>query len=651
MKKIFFIILSIALAFVSQSQCTTVNNDGSVTIVFGEVPDAVVERYDNDGWMEAGRLQNGEYTDKNVNGGQKNILYRIVSEDSDKPFSTLLCTANVNSDDNSKVDIVWTWLYGTLTEEVEFSEFKIYRKTVDDDDFVFLVSLASNQVSYVDQRVNDCEIQYKIEGVKNDCSSWSNIGVTSKEDNDGPLTPVLHSIDVDLQTQNILINWDKSLSDDVRGYVVCKLNYNGIRQPLDTLYGENNTTYICYKCNVTDTNRITVFAFDYCRNTSPLSETYNNIVLKVDREDCNEPLHLSWNTPDDAAGLKNYDIYMSDGNNGQYEKIGGTTQLSYDVSLEQTSNKVSFYVVYNDGKSNTVTVNISGTDTLDFVYLEGVSITEDNFHADIYAFVDAGKKVKGYKLYRKIDNEPFEIVKDIDFTGKSYLKFTDELPLSANEHDYTYYLAAPDLCGGNYTYSNQLTAMRLEVDASNSSRIKLSWNPFKPVNWNVEGYEVYRFAEKDFENAEYIGKTFANSYTDDVENIVSSTDRTYYYVKAVTSTSDNTDINAFGINSSNNYAKFESILFVPNAFAPKDGVHDNIRTFKPACHFVRSGTYSFKVFSRAGEVLFETNDPDKGWDGKYKGEYCPVGTYVYKISFIDSDGMEQNKGGAFLLYD
>ena len=223
--------------------------------------------------------------------------------------------------------------------------------------------------------------------------------------------------------------------------------------------------------------------------------------------------------------------------------------------------------------------------------------------------------------------------------------------MSANEHDYTYYLAAPDLCGGNYTYSNQLTAMRLEVDASNSSRIKLSWNPFKPVNWNVEGYEVYRFAEKDFENAEYIGKTFANSYTDDVENIVSSTDRTYYYVKAVTSTSDNTDINAFGINSSNNYAKFESILFVPNAFAPKDGVHDNIRTFKPACHFVRSGTYSFKVFSRAGEVLFETNDPDKGWDGKYKGEYCPVGTYVYKISFIDSDGMEQNKGGAFLLYD
>lgn len=650
MKRFWLIILCICAYFSSLAQCTTVNDNGSVTITHDISPDASVEREDNGEWITIGQLEEGIYTDNTVNANEQSVLYRLAIGGGTPYFSTVLCEAAAKSDDATKVEVKWTFVEYTGVGQSSPSGYNIYRKTTEDDDFVLLATLDVAQSAYEDDKVSDCEILYRVEAVFADCSSWSNIASLPKADNDGPQTPVLHYIDIDLQTQKLIVSWERSQSEDAWGYVVCKLDENSIRQPLDTLYDVETTTYICGKCNITDTNRITVFAFDYCKNTSPLSETYNNIVLKGERSNCDEPLVLSWNAPDGSDVGYNYQIFMATDDDKEYKQIAQTMDNSYSVTLPQVNGSVYFYVLCG-GKSNMISVNVANADTLNFVYLESVSVLPDNLHTEIYVFLDASKKVKGYQLWRKMDDGAFEMVKEIAFTGYSYLSFTDELPLPASEHLYTYYIAAPDVCGGNYTYSNQLTAMQLEIDATNQTKIKLTWNPFKPVNWTVSGYEIYRFAEGDFDNAEYIGKTPANTFTDNVENIVSSTDRTYYYIKAIAAASSNPDITEYGANSSNSYAKFETLFFIPNAFSPKDGRHEKLRTFLPACHFVRAGTYSFKVFSRAGQLLFETTDPDKGWDGTYKGEFCPVGSYVYKISFIDSDGMEQNKGGIFLLYD
>ena len=39
------------------------------------------------------------------------------------------------------------------------------------------------------------------------------------------------------------------------------------------------------------------------------------------------------------------------------------------------------------------------------------------------------------------------------------------------------------------------------------------------------------------------------------------------------------------------------------------------------------------VYNRWGNIVFETNNPQNGWDGSFRGEDCPVGTYSYKIVF------------------
>lgn len=75
--------------------------------------------------------------------------------------------------------------------------------------------------------------------------------------------------------------------------------------------------------------------------------------------------------------------------------------------------------------------------------------------------------------------------------------------------------------------------------------------------------------------------------------------------------------------------------YVPNAFSPNgDGLNDIFRAIPVGI----VSTDWFRVFNRFGQLVFETNQWLKGWDGKFKGKTQPVGTYVWVIKGIDKNG-------------
>jgi gliding motility-associated-like protein len=76
----------------------------------------------------------------------------------------------------------------------------------------------------------------------------------------------------------------------------------------------------------------------------------------------------------------------------------------------------------------------------------------------------------------------------------------------------------------------------------------------------------------------------------------------------------------------------EFMCWIPNAFTPgkDDGMND---IFKPKLIGVRE--YSFMIFNRWGEKMFETQDPADGWNGHFKGTLAKSDVYIYKISFRD----------------
>ncbi|MBQ4421016.1 MAG: gliding motility-associated C-terminal domain-containing protein [Bacteroidales bacterium] len=59
--------------------------------------------------------------------------------------------------------------------------------------------------------------------------------------------------------------------------------------------------------------------------------------------------------------------------------------------------------------------------------------------------------------------------------------------------------------------------------------------------------------------------------------------------------------------------------------------------------------HSFEIFSRWGTMVFETNDISQGWDGKYKGKYCPQGVYTYRVLYIGKDNLMYEKTGEVML--
>lgn len=74
------------------------------------------------------------------------------------------------------------------------------------------------------------------------------------------------------------------------------------------------------------------------------------------------------------------------------------------------------------------------------------------------------------------------------------------------------------------------------------------------------------------------------------------------------------------------------IYYVPNTFTP-DGNEFN-QVFRPVfTSGVDPTEYNLKVFNRWGEVVFESNDKEIGWDGSYHNELVPEGTYTWRIEF------------------
>ena len=78
-----------------------------------------------------------------------------------------------------------------------------------------------------------------------------------------------------------------------------------------------------------------------------------------------------------------------------------------------------------------------------------------------------------------------------------------------------------------------------------------------------------------------------------------------------------------------------STYYIPNAFTPNnDGVNDVFRAIAPGIQ----KTMFFRIFNRWGQVMFETQDIKRGWDGTYLGTLQPTAVYVWIIKGIDVKG-------------
>jgi gliding motility-associated-like protein len=102
--------------------------------------------------------------------------------------------------------------------------------------------------------------------------------------------------------------------------------------------------------------------------------------------------------------------------------------------------------------------------------------------------------------------------------------------------------------------------------------------------------------------------------------------------------------------------KGTGVLIFPNAFKPStDGPGDGRYTlpdikntvFHP--HHDGIAEYKLEVYDRLGELIFESKDVNKGWDGYFKGKLCKSDVYIWKAKGKFYNGSTFNKAGDVTL--
>jgi len=95
----------------------------------------------------------------------------------------------------------------------------------------------------------------------------------------------------------------------------------------------------------------------------------------------------------------------------------------------------------------------------------------------------------------------------------------------------------------------------------------------------------------------------------------------------------------------NVYAEVLPLADVPSGFSPNgDGNNDIV--------FVRGFSIKemdFKIYNRWGQLVFESTDREKGWDGTFNGKPQPMDAYAYILTATFKDGTHYKKKGNITL--
>ncbi len=94
----------------------------------------------------------------------------------------------------------------------------------------------------------------------------------------------------------------------------------------------------------------------------------------------------------------------------------------------------------------------------------------------------------------------------------------------------------------------------------------------------------------------------------------------------------------------------EVIFYVPNSFTPDGDEHNQF--FKP---IITSGidifNFTFQIYNRWGEMVWESMDASVGWNGQYNGKDAQDGVYtwVMKYKTIEKDNRAEIQGQVNLI--
>ncbi|MGC1243833.1 MAG: gliding motility-associated C-terminal domain-containing protein [Chryseosolibacter sp.] len=403
------------------------------------------------------------------------------------------------------------------------------------------------------------------------------------------------------------------------------INNANIFQQMKTLYNTSVDTIINLK---TDDNYycFQIAAFDPCNNTVINSATICSTNLDLSAR--NNAIDVKWATS--TAGVSDFRLTRTAGDGtllvtappaSPYADMGVICGLEYCYQL--TTN-------YPNG-SRSVSMSKCGI---------GFSTDTPTAIENITSLVNDNSVILEWQTDPDFIPAEFTISKSVQNNYSFLANGTQSAYADATyrvDDASCYRIRYQDVCGNQSPESAEACPIRLSGSLLKNNSISLTWTPY--VGWKngVSGYAIEKYSEDGI-----LLQTFQvgniTAYVDASDDLDYQT--FLYVVKAISAEP------GLAQSVSNRVAILKDPnLFHPTAFTPNG---DNLNDF-----FTVFGQYvvgfEMKIFNRWGELLFTTDNIETGWDGAFRGQEMPEGTYTFIAHITDRAGRTFKRSGSVLL--
>ena len=366
--------------------------------------------------------------------------------------------------------------------------------------------------------------------------------------------------------------------------------------------------------------------FDPCNNVSQFSEPICTVDMDLDAQD--SQIAIAWNSFDNTIAdtrirRDNVPNFVSNPPQNPFidTDVDCNIQYCYQVTLTNGSGATSQSLEKCETAFNSVVPGPVEDLTL--------AVSDGNRQIDLFWNAPIGSTLNNFSILR---GQPSPLGNLVDVDAPPF----SDLPVNAEETQYCYQVNYTDECGNNSAPGVMACTIFLTGELNENNEPELSWNAYD--GW-LNGVSQYRVERLDVNGAP-AGTLDAGTNTTIADEAINNNQVVQYRIVAMA--------NDVGIpNATSNIITVikNPNLFHPNAFTPNDdGLNDE---FFVRGSFIRQ--YDLKIFSRWGELLFVSDDPDQGWDGTLSGKKLPQGTYAFIAKVVDEAGREITKTGTILL--
>ncbi len=330
--------------------------------------------------------------------------------------------------------------------------------------------------------------------------------------------------------------------------------------------------------------------------------------------------------PVDSVAIPPYEKSFS------YGKIENDQTYTFYIRETGTGNQAAF--------SNPITLQTDFFSPIQWIVVDDLSFDENNQARISWS---TNQHNPGYL---------FQLHQDTD---------TSSIPasdLASLPGDYRYGYDLPDVPSGASGFSVSLLdscgnsvesipkfPLLTQGQLTSNNQLNIQWNDVADDEWTVDSYEIYyktggNYSLLSTEN----GTSF--SFSQAFEEGKSIDSLCYYVVaKGEVRYQKGDSTGQLSIRSNTMCLYGETIVELPNAYKI------NTPPYKPVIVPRNNLTsYVFRIFDRYGNLVFETHDPEAGWDGRYQGKSGFMDVFVAQIEIVNSRGESISRSGSVLLF-